>query len=488
MMYADALLFDFQQAEADRTTIASRMKLLNQPLHMLEIFHGYAVNIHQTAPAEGWRIIKDELDKGFPVGLNVDSYYVPWDDKYRKEHYYTHMIVVVGVDADDQLICLDPYFEMTDQLLPRQELELGFRACMTLREGKGRIPNRERLVATFRPLIARQQEQLVSAFEPLVHALDGIDFAEETKGCEDFGGSPLYHQLSSLIFSRFNFAKSLDYMAEQYGLEPLRDFADQCRHYSNKWSTVRALLAKMNYASQLPGAPDLTDNLKQRVRQLVASEADMLAQLLACLDGGGAAQLAGSREVSPERRQAEQTGKPAETVIPVDLASYCNNYGIAGPRANFDAVGFYYARVNMPDGGLLRIEDMSFRFPACEAGAPDNIACEGQTVTLPTEEVRGMMLLGSGEQGNHAEIAKLVFADGSSEEVAMDFPDWWSRMGHSRHVIAWQSWPEHDEKGRASHSVHLFAKKITFSEAKRVREIVLPLLPNLHLFALSLWK
>ncbi len=496
MIYADAMLFEFLDEAPDRKTIASRMALLYQPLQMLETFHGYRGKIHRTAaPALGWQIVQNEVEAGFPVVMIVDAYHLPWDDKYQKEHYFTHMVIAVGVEANAHLHCIDPYFEKTDLLLPREELELGFEAALTLRPGPTRIDGREQLAAVFRPLLQRQLDELVPAFGALVEALPGIDFAEETKGCADFGGSRLYHQLSSLIYARHNFAKSLDYIADTYSLEPFRHYAEQCRQLSGKWTTVRALLAKMNFASQLANAPDLTPHLQQRIRQIVEAEAALLEQLIITLDGGASDPDTAIKEQIVGEAQAAVAGssRHVTSTIPVDLAGYCNNRAIGAVRnndyhdADFDAFGYYYARQNVPEHSL-RVADMSFVFPDLPNGEPDNISCEGQVIALPTDEVWGIMLLGSGEQGDHTETGKLVYEDGTSTELLIDFPDWWNRSAHSGHVIAWHTNLEHAVKGRTSDRVQLFAKKLTFDEPKRVRELVLPTLPNLHLFGLTLWK
>ncbi|MHA3704614.1 GH92 family glycosyl hydrolase [Jatrophihabitans sp. YIM 134969] len=103
-----------------------------------------------------------------------------------------------------------------------------------------------------------------------------------------------------------------------------------------------------------------------------------------------------------------------------------------GVAVDCDGVGYSYSRQALAAAGAVQgttIDvpggDLHFVLPAVAAGQPDNAAGNGQTVpvTVPDDATQ-IAFVGAGTQGTNTTTATLRFSDGTSQEVAMDFPDW----------------------------------------------------------------
>ncbi len=109
--------------------------------------------------------------------------------------------------------------------------------------------------------------------------------------------------------------------------------------------------------------------------------------------------------------------------------------GVGG--ANCDAGGYGFSRQALAAAGVTQGvrttvpnsavdgHSLTFTLPAVAEGTPDNAKGSGQkiAVTLPADATR-IAFIGTGTEGSQSSTATLTYTDGSTEQVAMDFPDW----------------------------------------------------------------
>ena len=125
-------------------------------------------------------------------------------------------------------------------------------------------------------------------------------------------------------------------------------------------------------------------------------------------------------------------------------------------------------------------------------GTPDNIACEGQLLTLELPvSALGLELVGAGSGGTVAETLRLLPAgtgDGPALDVRVELSDFLSRRPAFQDSCAATASFLYDIGGRAEYSVkpRLWRSRVEFAAPVACGRIVLPVNPDLHLVGLWL--
>jgi hypothetical protein len=185
------------------------------------------------------------------------------------------------------------------------------------------------------------------------------------------------------------------------------------------------------------------------------------------------------------------TATPPARALRLDLAPYRNNAAFlaAGvdPSDGFDGFGRAYPAEELGDTAEL------LGLPAgLGHGVPDNIACEGQVLTLEVPLlVDGIEVVGAGSGGTVSEMLLLhPDADGTppAAEARVELSDFLSRrpvfddrcFAHSPYLYDVGGRPEHGAEPR------LWASTVHFPQPVRCARITLPVNPDLHVVGLWL--
>jgi hypothetical protein len=484
LMYADVLKFYFNPQASQ--TIGARMKTdLTNALDSLQHYHGYSIRVYRTlSPDNGLTIIREQLSKGNPISLNLDTYYSPWDTKFLTAHFYTHVMLVTGIDpATNDLFCTDPFFAKKQMRLPYENYKDGILGCMTTEPNDTGFPNNELLLASLCDKIREHLEITPQSFQDWAEALLSVDFDKEAEDSANFMESPFYMRLTTMVLARSNYVKMLDYVANRCDLPRLRDFMDEIKQMANKWNSLRGLIAKMSCMPRTSIDAKMRDNVYKKVLATAELETTLLERLLHTLQPGAA-------ETLPNSAAAPAPNESVHQVMPVDLRNQVNTRGINNERgtADFDADGHSYARNGIPESNQLRVADMSFTFPAPHDDFFDNVSCMGQTVSLQPGSYLGLMVLGCSQFSPTLDTFTIVYTDGSSEQVPIGFADWWNPVPINGERVAWQANLVRGQTVLPDNQVYIYAKKAVLSSPKIAENLILPIMPNLHVFAVSMWK
>ncbi|MDN9012748.1 hypothetical protein [Brevibacillus laterosporus] len=104
----------------------------NNFLGLLEQYHGIRGTVsHKQIEDEVYELIQTELTSGFPVVATMNSFWVPWDKNYQKEHTVLSFMIV-GINSETRdLYCTDPYFMKKEVKLPRTNFIKGYQHVTT---------------------------------------------------------------------------------------------------------------------------------------------------------------------------------------------------------------------------------------------------------------------------------------------------------------------------------------------------------------------
>lgn len=177
----------------------------------------------------------------------------------------------------------------------------------------------------------------------------------------------------------------------------------------------------------------------------------------------------------------DYSGAEVLAATPLDLHAWFNS----DSNADFDSQGRGYPRNLFPSPGLRTVG--SLKPPILlhgNAPGPDNIACEGQTVSLPpTAKGNTLLLVGAGALGSQGGLLKLQLADGHEITQAIAMGDWVTGGQSETDVMDFPYRLINNGTDKENTPAHLWMISVALPNEERVVRVQLPQNPNLHLFA-----
>ena len=206
--------------------------------------------------------------------------------------------------------------------------------------------------------------------------------------------------------------------------------------------------------------------------------------------------LAAAAVVSISAVVAASPADAGESSYP-DLAAAYDNTGIlpdAAPRAaGLDGSGRALpaqalARAGWDRGDQVRLNGITFAWPAGAPGRPDNTIAAGQRISL-TGAGRALAFLAAATNPAGSPFTgtgTVTYTDGSGQTYALTVPDWRSHGTGAALTLPYVSGPTGPEYGSTP---RLFVREIPLQPGKRLRSVTLPG-PSagpgaLHVFALG---
>ena len=170
-------------------------------------------------------------------------------------------------------------------------------------------------------------------------------------------------------------------------------------------------------------------------------------------------------------------------------ATPLNLTGLFNGRSSvdFDSQKRTYPAALMPLAGVRTFGAAQVPFRLAGSAGLDNIACNGQTITLPAG-ARGntLYLLGAGALGSQGGMMIVVRTDGTQTAVPFQLGDWVTGGGRSEDGL--QLDYRLSETGTIERGAppHLWIGAVPLPTGKPIARILLPHNTNAHLFALTL--
>ncbi len=498
MMYIDALRFRFE-ADSPGRTVGSRIGLdYSKWFQYLEAYHGYRLQLHpHLTPEQAMELIAEQLRRGVPVGLYLDSYCIPWDPKFETTHYTRHIILAVGMDPrTGLLLCSDPFFWKHRLPLEQRYFRDGFQRCLTFETAEPLKTERRIVWDDLRQRLCEWAElgRPADHFRAFIDAFSAVDLARENDGFQTFSETPLFTGVNELCIARNNFAKMLFWLARRHHAPAMEAMGARMGRIGHEWSIIRSMTTKMNVMFRNRRHFDIIGDIVRKITASTAEERWFLEQLIDVLGRAEAGSRDFRRVPAGKHETAEHPSGDIRRTIHVPLRHLFNNKGIetGSGIADFDLEGHCFTREGEPveRESAPPDPDLSFAFtPSTESDEADNVVCMGQSVALDESPIRGIMALGCCEHGSYTGTLTVEYADGTSEEALLGFAEWDIPMLPDGEVPYWKSrilCRSADEK--LHNDVFIYAKKIPLSGNKPGLRLILPYMPTLHLFAVSVWS
>ncbi len=187
--------------------------------------------------------------------------------------------------------------------------------------------------------------------------------------------------------------------------------------------------------------------------------------------------------------------------VMIDLSKFFNNSGVVSIRsnvpANFDnpsgsagaayPLEFFKKQIKkglfMPKVDKMRIP---FYIGKLLSNAKDNMTLQGQKIGMESANYKELFLLGSADHGNYIKTVKLYYSDGSSEEVAIGFADWFLKPLAGEWTAFTAPYGLNSQMQRINGNPKIYVQRIELDDSKKLIGIEFPEQITMHIFAITL--
>ena len=427
--------------------------------------------------------IKEELENGIPVIVEIQISNCPWDPNYKKEFIMQHIIIINGFDESaNAFLCCDAIYNQESALLSVNEFREGggdnYRKIEETGENIFSLDMDELLIQQARKMLSGENND----FQRLRNIAIFIEQNAGTIKVEE-------RHLDNVLFSQTykiirEFAKAremLAYIIQEYSEMGEKDvLIDLFTIAMKKWLNIRILYVRACTANNkekilkqiAKSLFKITDIEEAIAKFIIEKNKEIIVQYL---------------KIKKENQNKEDTMKKARNTYAniVDLSAFYNNKAFGNfdnsETACFSVSGEYMITpsdgvyVNLGEGKVINLN---------LAHQMDNVICKNQQIPVELKNVVTLFIIGNKEFGGTNDNLILEYQNGFNQELLLDFPEWYTEILEDEVVVY-----ESDAIGRDGANVMLtsfkgkiFMKKYTATRQDTIRSIRLPKDGRIHIF------
>jgi beta-glucosidase-like glycosyl hydrolase len=200
--------------------------------------------------------------------------------------------------------------------------------------------------------------------------------------------------------------------------------------------------------------------------------------------------------------QGSVAATSAASVPYPSLSSAFDNPGISDDAnttaGNLDGGGASYsaqalAAAGITPGGTITHDGLSFTWPNAAPGTADNMVAGGQTIALSGSGAT-LGLLGTGDFGTASGTGTVVYTDGTTQQFAITFSDWWANQASPGGDILATLPYINNPGGHQNQRVSIYYAGVPLQAGKTVQYVTLPAVSTgvtsgttaMHIFAAAI--
>lgn len=438
--------------------------------------------------------IKKELEQKRPVLLLLNPYWCPWDDGFQRYDAVPGHCFLVQGEYGKGFLCADPYFDKDQLELPYSLFRKGIQEVYLTEwadradssRTSGKMIYREEMENMFR----RMSEE--GYFDTLYHFAEDIsrseDIFEEVRSDVDFWISPLAVLLLQLNQSIQNMAVLIKYVAVQCGASFLEEQGVQFWNLAVKWKQVRKLVIKLYFMKRED------ESLRTKAMERMYSIIDEMEKAAERISRGEEQELSAGyiKSAGTIDRSSADSG-----YYTVDLDRFKNNKAFLRKSglpegkldADFSSIGNCYVLDDTEGVEPIRISGTASALTGIGGSGNDNIACDGQEISVPEDRYSHLCLVGAAEFGNSTDVLKIVSESARVYEVEFQLTDYIYEPCFGESVVWKGSGIHKQEKGYEwmEEDLYLYGQMLEMPDVTADR-IILPVNPSIHIFAMIFYK
>lgn len=466
-------------------------------LDYLEKYHGIkSVKYNKKRPDEILEIIREQLSYGKPTLIFVVNYWFPWNVHYKKlNNGLYHAILVKGIDTKKHcLYCLDTVFMQEKAVLPIDDFKNGCNdTCITLEclnTYEEKIDWQEALGYSINKL--RRGANTFRVFDDMRRfsreVRESLVIREEIKvKYGDIWVEPLIFEISELVGDRMNYSRALNYMADKENVPELKNISDRLKQIVREWEGIRGMIVKGYYASP---SKELVLRIADRIDKVADFEEDtanMISEIICVKEDNMPIK---NFEIKPPKKGEK---KDLDEIFYVDLQKEFNtqsfgDYTDKNCTANMSGLGYFLYSDEALKKRVWETGWMKFYYPEIPYNHKDSVACMGQKITLPGGYFDTIMFMGCGDLGSFSEEACVIYADGTRQTFFLQFSEHCVEKPLYNESIVWSGKCGFPGKSEDALSSRIYAQAYNLDGGKMMQSVLLPVCPNIIIFAISLGR
>lgn len=497
LMYANSWSFGYKKIKDVNKDIISNDFLTKRIYRWdyLKKYHGISVDFFDVDNyVKTINKIKDELENNRPVIIEADTFFCSWYKNEYKRISSQHYCLVVGIDKNNNFLVKDTLLAIEGKVLSEIDFISGVKKYGTFQimENKQKVEDHKRIIKEAL-LKLRNEEIGINVFKEMEDfALDiseNLIFDNEIIGFED---RPYQSRLFQTIYNvgrgRKQFAIALNFLFEETDIFILEEVSQRMRKVGEYWTSIFGMLCKAHYLST-SRSKILMLKISEKIRNVIIEEQKLADKLLFYVVNGEYKSNAQDKFIGNIIKDLDTY----KNYSYLDLSEYYNSKGISYELSLSTSAEITSDRRYILGNDLMKnkkwiIGNLRFVFPEINESLYDNISCFEETIEVPLCYSSNIFILGCAELGNHIENIEVIYSDGESEKVELEFSSWVSRPNFNE-IIAWEGKGVERDKDEAStypFQVYLFAQNIKLSREGTITKLIMPNCPNIHIFAITL--
>lgn len=224
--------------------------------------------------------ISSYIDTEFPVGIGMDSYYLPWNPQYNILHR-RHYFLIIGLDLQENIFyCLDSYLSNKIQKIPIPLVYRKFdRLILINKISKEKSYSINNIMEDIQKYLLNSGKKFscdtIRNFSKDI--MNTRFFVDQKVTGHVLENSNFLFRLTDVANSRYNFLQGLIYLKNKLNLDNLNDSLEKTYNVYKDWNILKRILVKGYISGRV------TESLK-RASDLLKRIADNEETLLVELD------------------------------------------------------------------------------------------------------------------------------------------------------------------------------------------------------------
>lgn len=219
------------------------------------------------------------IENKIPVGVALDSYYLPWNPQYMILHR-RHYVLIIGVNYKEKIFyCLDSYLSDNVQKIP---IDIIF--------------NKHDRLVLVKKLEEEKDFSIDSVINNLILCLSNSGKSECCDGIRNFSkdiirkkflvdknvsgtileNSNFLFRLTDIANSRYNFLQGLTYLIEKFRLNNMDDVLEETYNVFIEWEIIRRIITRGYISGRVSNS---LQRAAEKLKEIADKEEDILNKL-----------------------------------------------------------------------------------------------------------------------------------------------------------------------------------------------------------------
>lgn len=446
------------------------------------------IRFDSEEPYELLEIIKMHLSQEIPVGIFIDTFWCPWlQGRYQRIHDVHHCLII-GIDADNNLYCLDPALNLNISVLLYKDFINGCKNCVKY-EFNNKDEKHDYLQIIKDSTVKLNNKKFYYNIRAFAKEFkDSFDFnLEYQKFNVDVWYVLIDRNLRLIASGRTLYAEFIELVSKELHSDKLLEIKYELQKVASKWNKIRGILTK-SYRKGC--SDDVKDKVYYLLNEISDFEVNLIESLHQIVNDNLYIKKENNIPISYDLNYFNVT-----KIVPLNLADKLNNKAFAltagdAFKADLTGIGHFFISNGLEHEKSIQVNGMYFKLPTLITEKYDNISCTGQKIIVEKSIYQSILFLGCSDNGDFIDEATIFFETGEELKIPISFTDSW-RLPKFNESIAWTGmggkWTE-DRFEIHSNKQRIFAREEIIIKKGIVEAIKLPDCSNIHIFSISLRK